>query len=245
MPLRTPTNTPLSSMGTLSAKEITASNANFMSKVYLWMAGGVSLSATIAFFVADSPAIATTIITNKFLFYALFIGQLAAVLSFSLLLHRVSVAGAISLYVIYCILSGLTLSIIFFAFTLGSIGQAFAITSFMFAGLSIFGFVTKIDLKVVGTFCMCALWGLIGFALLSFFIPSLMSSQASWIYSIVSVIIFSGLTAYDTQKIKQFNSVEFGQNENTQKGAIYGALTLYLDFINLFLSLLRLTGKRR
>jgi FtsH-binding integral membrane protein len=142
-------------------------------------------------------------------------------------------------------LTGLTLSSIFLIYTGSSIAEVFAITAFGFAGLSGFGFVTKRDLGPVGSFCMMGLFGLVGFGLLSMIFPRLMSEGASFVFSIVGIIVFAGLTAYDTQKIKRMNSPGMEGTDAERKQAIFGALMLYLDFINLFLSLLRLMGRRR
>jgi hypothetical protein len=142
-------------------------------------------------------------------------------------------------------LTGLTLSSIFLLYTGSSIAQVFGVTAFGFAGLSGFGFVTKRDLGPVGSFCMMGLFGMVGFGLLSIFFPSLMTAGASFVFSIVGIIVFAGLTAYDTQRIKAMNTPGMEGTDAGRKTAIFGALTLYLDFINLFLSLLRLTGRRR
>ncbi len=137
------------------------------------------------------------------------------------------------------------LSSIFLVYTGSSIAEVFGVTAFGFAGLSGVGYVTKRDLGPVGSFCMMGLFGLIGFGLLSMFFPSLMTGGGSFVFSIVGIIVFAGLTAYDTQKIKGMNAPGNEGTDAGRKKAIFGALTLYLDFINLFLSLLRLTGRRR
>ena len=123
--------------------------------------------------------------------------------------------------------------------------QVFMMTAMGFAGLSFFGFVTKRDLGPVGSFCMMGLFGLVGYGLIALFFPSLMGAQASFVYSMAGVVVFSGLTAYDTQKIKEMNVLGNEGTDEDRKEAIFGALTLYLDFVNLFLNLLRLLGKRR
>jgi hypothetical protein len=119
------------------------------------------------------------------------------------------------------------------------------VTAFSFAGLSAFGYVTKKDLGPIGTFCHMGLWGLIGFSLLSFIFPSIMGSTAQTVYSLCGIVIFAGLTAYDTQKIKAMNVLGNEGTSEDHKETIYGALKLYLDFINLFLMILRLMGNRR
>ena len=140
---------------------------------------------------------------------------------------------------------GTTLSTIFLVYEMGSIQGAFFCTSAAFAGLSFFGLVTKRDLGPIGTFCHMALWGLIAFGLLSIFFPSMQSGGMGILYNVAGILIFAGLTAYDTQKIKEMNIIGNEGTEEDQKEAIYGALTLYLDFLNLFLHILRLMGNRR
>jgi len=179
------------------------------------------------------------------LFWALIIAQLGAVAALSFLINKINGAVATVIYIAYAALTGLTLSSIFLLYTGSSIAQVFGVTAFGFAGLSFFGLVTKRDLGPVGSFCMMGLFGLIGFALLSMFFPSLMGAGGSFVFSIVGIIVFAGLTAYDTQRIKAMNVPGSEGTDGARKTAIFGALTLYLDFINLFLSLLRLTGRRR
>ncbi len=224
---------------------ISAENARFMSRVYGWMTGGLCLTGLVAWNVSGNPEMVRTIFGNPILFWALIIAQLGAVFALSGLINRISATTATAIYIGYALLTGLTLSSIFLIYTGSSIAATFATTAFGFAGLSAFGLVTKKDLGPVGSFCMMGLWGLIGFGLLSMFFPSLMGGPGSFIFSIVGLVVFAGLTAYDTQKIKAMNVATAGDSELSRKGAIMGALTLYLDFINLFLSLLRLTGRRR
>jgi len=224
---------------------IATENARFMSLVYGWMTGGVCITGAVAWNVAGNPALVQTIFGNRLLFWVLIIAQLGAVAALSALINRISATVATLLYVVYAGLTGLTLSSIFLVFTGASIAQAFVVTGFGFAGLSGFGYMTKRDLGPIGSFCMMGLFGLIGFGLLSIFFPSLMGGAGGFTFSIVGIIVFAGLTAYDTQKIKAMNDPRQEGTDAGRKTAIFGALTLYLDFINLFLSLLRLTGRRR
>jgi len=224
---------------------IAAENARFMSRVYGWMTGGLCVTGFVAWNVAGDPALVQTIFGNRMLFWALIIAQLGAVAALSLLINKISGAVATVIYILYAALTGLTLSSIFLLYTGSSIAQVFGVTAFGFAGLSFFGLVTKRDLGPVGSFCMMGLFGLIGFGLLSMFFPSLMGAGGSFVFSIVGIIVFAGLTAYDTQRIKAMNVPGSEGTDGARKTAIFGALTLYLDFINLFLSLLRLTGRRR
>jgi len=224
---------------------IAAENARFMSRVYGWMTGGLCLTGAVAWNVAGNPDLVQTIFGNRLLFWGLIIAQLGAVAALSGLINRISGMAATVIYFLYAGLTGLTLSSIFLAYTGSSIAQVFGVTAFGFAGLSGFGYLTKRDLGPVGSFCMMGLFGLVGFSLLSMFFPSLMTQGASFVFSIIGIIVFAGLTAYDTQKIKGMNTLGDEGTDAGRKKAIFGALTLYLDFINLFLSLLRLTGRRR
>ena len=216
-----------------------------MSRVYGWMTGGLCLTGAVAWNVAGNPQLVQTIFGNRLLFWGLIIAQLGAVFVLSGLINRINGLTATLIYFLYAGLTGLTLSSIFLAFTGSSIAHVFGVTACGFAGLSGVGYVTKRDLGPVGSFCMMGLFGLVGFGLLSMFFPSLMGEGASFVYSIVGIIVFAGLTAYDTQKIKGMNAPGSEGTDAGRKTAIFGALRLYLDFINLFLSLLRLTGRRR
>jgi FtsH-binding integral membrane protein len=155
-----------------------------------------------------------------------------------------SVAVASFVYVSYATLVGLTFSTLFLIYTTESISSAFFVTAFSFAGLSVFGYTTKRDLGPIGSFCMMGLFGLIGVIILGLFIPSMMGNTMQLTISVAGLIIFAGLTAYDTQRIKNLQ-FQYTTADQSRKGAIYGALVLYLDFINLFLNILRLMGDRR
>ena len=216
-----------------------------MSRVYGWMTGGICLTGFVAWNVSGNPQLVQTIFGNPALLWGLIIAQLGAVIALSWLINRISAMTATFLYLLYAALTGLTLSSIFLVYTGSSIAAVFLVTAFGFAGLSGFGFLTKRDLGPVGSFCMMGLFGLIGFGLLSMFFPRLMSAGASFVFSIVGIIVFAGLTAYDTQNIKAMNAPGNEGTDAGRKTAIFGALRLYLDFINLFLSLLRLMGRRR
>ena len=216
-----------------------------MSRVYGWMTAGLALTGVVAWNVAGDPQLVQTIFGNRPLLWGLIIAQLAAVAALSWLINRISGTVATLIYFLYAGLTGLTLASIFLVYTGSSIAEVFGVTAFGFAGLSAFGFVTKRDLGPVGSFCMMGLFGLVGFGLLSMIFPRLMGEGASFVFSIVGIIVFAGLTAYDTQKIKAMNVPGSEGTDAVRKTAIFGALMLYLDFINLFLSLLRLMGRRR
>lgn len=227
-----------------SSQELARSNAHFMSRVYFWMMLGLAISGLIAYEVANTPALISRIYSNSFLWIGLIVLQFGAVIALSAFINKMSAAVTTFVYLTYAALSGVTFSVILLAFTQQSITQAFFITAFAFSGLSIFGFVTKRDLGPVGSFCMTGLFGLIGFIIVTMLFPSILTNAVAMTINVLTILIFSGLTAYDTQKIKNFN-VSDGAPELAQKAAISGALMLYLDFINLFLSILRLFGDRR
>jgi len=228
-----------------SAQSIAEENARFMSGVYKWMTIGILLTACISYYVSTSKELVSYILLNKIVFYGLIIAQLGAVFYLSMMIQKISAMTATLVYLLYASLTGLTLSLIFLVYTQESIQNAFFITAFSFAGLSVFGYVTKRDLGPIGTFCHMGLWGLIGFGILSLFFPSMMGSTMGMIYNLCGILIFAGLTAYDTQKIKASNIIGNEGTAEDHKETIYGALTLYLDFINLFLHILRLMGGRR
>ena len=230
---------------THSPETIAAESARFMAAVYGWMAAGLSVTGLVAWFIGQNEPLALTVVTNRPLFWALVIAQLVAVVALAGLVNRLSAAIASLIYFGYATLTGVTLSVIFLLYTASSIGQVFFLSAFSFAGLSFIGLTTRRDLGPIGSFCTMGLFGLVGFGLLALLFPALRSDGANFVYSIVGVIVFAGLTAYDTQKIKAMNIIGNEGTDADRKEAIVGALTLYLDFINLFLSLLRLMGRRR
>ena len=228
----------------LSADTNTRTLSTFMSSVYLWMVAGIGISGATAYYVASQPHLMAYILQSKGLFFGLIIAQLVAVVALSAWVQKMSFSVAAAVYIGYATLVGLTFSVLLQVYTAQSISNAFFVTAFSFAGLSIFGYTTKRDLGPVGSFCIMGLFGMIGIMILGFFFPSMMSNTMQLTISAVGVIVFAGLTAYDTQRIKAMQ-FQFSGADQAKKGAIYGALVLYLDFINLFLSLLRLMGNRR
>lgn len=218
--------------------------SQYMSKVYLWMTLGILLTGFVAYSVSTSEEILTMIMTNKFLFYGLIIAEFGLVILLSAGINKMNSVTATAMFLLYAAINGATLSIFSLIYTSESIQSAFFTTSVAFAGLSAFGFFTKRDLGPVGSFCTMGLFGLVGFGLLSIFFPSMMGTTASKIYGLVGIVVFAGLTAYDTQAIKNM-APSPRDSEQFQKGAVLGALKLYLDFINLFLFVLRMSGDRR
>lgn len=230
---------------TRSSESLSRETARFMSGVYRWMTMGILLTAIISYYIGNSRQLVETILMNKILFYGLMIGEIGLVIFISARIQKLKAMTATLLYLLYSALNGVTLAVIFLIYTQESIFSVFLTTAIAFGGLSAFGYLTKKDLGPIGTFCTMGLWGLVGFGLLSFFFPSLMGARTSWVYNMVGLIVFSGLTAYDTQKIKSMGRDLREGSEEGQKMTIIGALKLYLDFINLFLFLLRLMGGKR
>lgn len=223
--------------------KIARENASFMSRVYLWMMIGLVISGAVAFEIASQPAIVNSLLSNGLTLIVLFVLQIGAVLYLTARIDKMTSTTATLVYILYTALSGVTLSVIFLAYTAESLTQAFFVTAFAFTGLSVFGYVTKRDLGPVGSFCMTGLFGLIGLTLIMMIFPSTATYSLSMTANACGVLIFAGLTAYDTQRIKSFNMIG-SSAEIAKKQAIHGALILYLDFINLFLQLLRLFGRR-
>jgi len=211
-----------------------------MRRVYAKMFLAMIVTALSAYVCANVPAIYTVLFSNKILFYGLLILEL--VMAFSLVgaVNRMSSSTATFIFYLYSILNGVVLSSIFFVYTLPSIVSTFFITAGVFAAMSIYGYVTKSDLTRFGSFMVMALIGLIICIVVNMF---LRSAMMDWIISFAGVAIFIGLTAWDTQKIKQMAMMT--DNSNVGKLATIGALSLYLDFVNLFLYLLRFFGSSR
>lgn len=216
----------------------------YMSKVYMWMTIGILLTGLVAYGFASDPNLVMTVASNKILYWGVFIAQIGLVMWLSAGINKMNSMMATCLFLIYASLTGVTLSVISLVYTSESIASAFFTTAAGFAGLSAYGFFTKRDLGPVGNFCQMGLWGLVGFSILSIFFPSMMGSTASKVYGLVGIVVFAGLTAYDTQTIKAM-ALTARNSEEQSKGAILGALKLYLDFINLFLFILRMQGDRR
>jgi uncharacterized protein len=226
----------------MTQAQIDAESASFMRKVYGIMSGGLLLTAVVSLLTASSQTLMQFIYGNRMVFYGLLGLELLAVLGFSAIAARASSIVAGLLFAFYAFLNGLTLSFIFLIYTSGSIASTFFICSAMFAGMSAYGYVTKRDLTGVGSFAMMGLWGIIIASLVNLFMRS---DALSWVVSMCGVVVFTALTAYDTQKIRELNVIGNAGTDEDNKEAIHGALVLYLDFINLFLQLLRLFGRRR
>ncbi len=214
----------------------------YMTSVFGWMSAALAITAFTALFVASSQTLLELIIGNRIVFYALIGAELLLVIGIGSLINRISAAVATALFLLYSIVNGATLSFIFLAYTSGSIATTFFITAGTFSVMALAGYFTKKDLTTMGGLLIMALVGLILASLVNMF---LQSELLYWISSYIGVIVFVGLTAYDTQKIKNIGIEAIRNDTSTAKIAILGALSLYLDFVNLFLYLLRLFGNRK
>lgn len=217
-----------------------ATTNTLVRSVYMWMCTALLLTGATASLVAGSETLINFILGSKIVFYGLLIAELALVWVVSSKVTQLSLPTLSGLFMLYSVLTGMTFSIYFLVFTMESIASTFFITAGTFAVMSIYGYVTKSDLTKIGNLCFMALIGLIIASVVNIF---LQSEMMYWIVTYVGVLIFIGLIAYDTQKIKALATAD--NNEFTQKLAICGALALYLDFINLFIMLLRIFGQRK
>ena len=216
----------------------------FIRSVYNWMAIGLALTGFTAYYVANTPALVQAVFGNQILFFGLIIGQLGLVFFISARIQRLQASTATALFLLYSVLMGVTLSFIFLVYTASSITSTFFICAATFVACSVYGWTTKRDLTSLGGFLFMGLIGIIIASVVNIFIRS---SAMHMIISYIGVLVFVGLTAYDTQHLKtmalnQPADLEAGV---IRKGAIMGALKLYLDFINLFLMLLRIFGGGR
>ena len=227
-----------------SLNQILAVRENrILRNVYLWMTGGLGLTAVIALGVAGNPALVQGLMRNPMLFYGLVIGELLLVMFLAARITRLSPTAATGSFVLYAGLNGVTLSVLFLLFIQQSIALAFLVAAGTFAGTSVWGFVTKRDLTTVGHYAGMAVWGILLALVINMF---LRSPAFDYLVSLIGVGVFVALTAYDTQAIKRW-SEEAGDRmseDDFVRFSILGALKLYIDFINIFLFLVRLFGQR-
>jgi uncharacterized protein len=228
--------------GTFPPAKIAAEQAAFIRKVYAIMAFGLAATGVTALTVFHSAAAKKLIYGTPAIFFGLVFAEVLMVWTFSALAKRMSAIGAAALFYIYAIMNGLTLSVVFLIYTEGSIASTFFITAATFAGVSAYGYVTKRDLSGFGPILGMGLWGLIVALSVNMFLGS---ELIDWATACAGVIIFVGLTAYHTQRIKELNVIGNAGTDEDHKEAIHGALILYLAFINLFWYMLRLLGRRR
>lgn len=213
----------------------------FVTRTYMWMGLALIISALAAYYTATSQQMLNMLFANRAMgFKILAIGEIALVFILSMTLRNISVFGAGLMFIAYSVVNGITLSSIFLVFDISSIAFCFGGTALMFIAMSIYGKATKQDLSKAGYYLMMAVIGLVVVSLINWLLKS---STLDWLISIATVVVFTGLTAYDTQKIL-YTAQRANGSDAYKKIAIVAALELYLDFINIFLSLLRLFGKK-
>ncbi|MBQ7819766.1 MAG: Bax inhibitor-1/YccA family protein [Bacteroidales bacterium] len=215
---------------------------SLMKSVYMWMTLALGITGVVALYVAQSTELMYSIFSNSILFWGLIIAEVVLVMVISARIHKISFSTALFLFMIYSLINGLTLSVIFAAYTKESVATTFFVTAGTFGVMSLIGYFTKKDLSKLGGILYMLLIGLVIATIVNIFWAN---SAMYWIITYAGVLIFVGLTVYDTNKIKQLLEINQGCGEVSQKIALIGALTLYLDFINLFLYLLRLLGERK
>jgi FtsH-binding integral membrane protein len=214
----------------------------FLATVYAWMAAGLALTAVVALFTISSPALLEAVFGNRVVFFALMIAEVGLVVGVSGAINRISASTATGLFLAYAALNGVTLSIVLLVYTGASLAGVFFVTAGMFGTMSVYGAVTRRDLSDWGSFLFMGLIGVVIAMLVNLFVRS---DMLGWVLAMAGVVVFTGLAAYDTSKLRALARQGFADAGSERKGAIIGALALYLDFINLFLMLLRLFGRRR
>jgi len=215
---------------------------SFMYGVYALMSGALTVTAVTAYMVSRIPNIEATLFGSPLLITFIFLGQIGLVIALSMMIARLTFPMALALFFAYAVSLGVTLASIFLIYTEASIIQAFAVSAGMFGAMTIYGYITGTDLTKIGNVAIMGVWGLIIAMLVNLYFQS---PQFDLFISAAGVLIFTVLTAYDTQKIKMIGQHMMGDDEMMPKIAVIGALTLYLDFVNLFLYLLRFMGRRR
>ncbi len=222
-------------------EQIKTHQSTFITKVYAWMSIALILTGLVAYWASTTPSVIEAIFSNTLVFYGMLIGELLLVGYLVTVINKISYQTAQLVFLIYSILNGLTLSMVFLVYTSETIYSTFFVTAGTFGVMSLYGYYTKKDLTRIGNLAFMALIGIIIASIVNIF---LQSPMLYWITTYVGVLIFVGLIAYDTQKLKNLSLSVDIDSEAGQKGALMGALTLYLDFINLFLLLLRVLGRR-
>ena len=224
------------------SERVAAVQGAFMRRVFNWMALGLGATALVALYTAGNPTLLKFIFGNTLVFFGLIIAELGLVIWLSAGINRMQFSTASAMFFVYSAINGLTLSVIFLAYTQASIASTFFVTAGTFGAMSLYGYTTKKDLSSWGSFFFMGLIGIIIASVVNIFLKSPM---IYWIVTYAGILVFVGLTAYDTNKLKQIALQGFADEEAEGKTAVLGALALYLDFINLFLLLLRILGARR
>lgn len=235
-------NVPGAYAGYRSPDAVAAEQRRFMVRVYNWMCAGLGSTGLVAYIVASDPTLTAVIFSSPILVIGLVVAQLGLVFWLASRVMQMSVMTAMSVFMGYAALTGLTFSSIFVVYPIATIGSAFVVTAGAFGAMSVYGYTTKRDLTSWGGFLFMGLIGIILASLVNFW---LQSPAVQWAVTYIGVLVFVGLTAYDTQKIKEMNILGNEGTDEDTKEAIRGALSLYLDFINLFLMILYIMGGSR
>ena len=227
---------------TLSPLEQDEIQRGFITRVYAWMAFGLFVTAAASAVTLFTPGLLMLVATNTMLFFGLLMAELVVVMVLTAAINRLAPAVAGLAFVFYAALNGVTLSILMLVYTASSIAETFVITAAMFGAMTLFGLTTHRDLTKLGSLLIMGLFGLILATVFNLFFQN---PLVYWITTYAGILIFIGLIAYDTQKLKTMSLAVGADGEVSQKASILGALALYLDFINLFLLLLRIFGRRK
>lgn len=226
----------------LTAEQVKTLQSSFINKVYGWMALALAITGFVALRTASSETMINLIAGNQILFFGIILAELGLVFWLSRSIESMNASKAIGLFLLYSALNGLTFSILFLVYTAGSIASTFFITAGTFGVMSAYGYFTKKDLTSIGNIAFMGLIGIIIATVVNIFWHN---EILYWAVTYIGVLVFVALTAYDTQKIKKMSLEMDVESEEGSKGAIMGALTLYLDFINMFIFLLRIFGSRK
>lgn len=220
---------------------VEVSEKTLIKNVYLWMCGALVVTALTGLYVSSNYSIQQVLFGNPLIFYGLLIGEVVLVIALSAAINKISATTATLMFLLYSVINGATLSSIFLLYTQASIATTFFVTAGTFGVMAVYGSITNTDLTKVGNICLMALIGIIIATVVNIFLKN---DTMDLIISVIGIIVFVALTAYDAQKIKEM-LLNADVNDTTQKLAVLGALSLYLDFVNLFLYLLRFLGNRR
>ena len=223
-------------------ERVAAVQGEFIRRVYNWMGLGLAATALVALYTSGNPQLLKMIFGNSLVFFGLILAELGLVIWLSAAINRLHYSTASLMFFVYSALNGLTMSVIFLAYTSTSITSTFFVTAGTFGAMSFYGYTTKRDLSSWGSFFFMGLIGIILASVVNIF---LRSPMVYWVVTYAGILVFVGLTAYDTNKLKAMAQTGFADEETEGKSAVMGALALYLDFINLFLMLLRIFGSRR
>lgn len=222
--------------------EQTKTRVAFFNMVYAWMSVGLAVTGLVAWLVSQSPSLLNVLFANKFMYLAFLLGAFAISWFAQSAALRISVAAGLGLFMLYAVLIGALVSFIFIVYPGSTIASAFVVTGGTFAGISLYGFVTKRDLSTMGSYMIMGFWGLFLASIVNVFVAS---NALSWIITYGVLAVFIGITAWETQRLKQIADATASNSNLAARYAVIGSLVLYISFINMFMSILRIMGDRR